>query len=316
MGRVKGDVQISEDVIAGFTSAVITRTFLAPLDVLKIRFQLQTAGNARPKYSGIWSGARIMLQEEGLRALWKGNVAALVMSSLWTPLNFAVVRSVKNTLTEHGMTNTSVNATLAGGVASAAATSLTYPLDFLRTRFAVQGERKVYASYLDAVKQIYRQAGVIGFYTGLPTAVIGVVPYMALMFGMYDTINSGFVLVRAIIGRVDGHPPEQPAWEKFAVGFLTGIGAKTLTHPFTVIKTRLQTRDFHSGHLPTVRKVDVGGGFMGMATNILRVEGARGMFRGLAPALLKAGPSSALHFGVYETCIMMLQGRKIPEGRY
>lgn len=292
--------EFSEDLMAGFVSAAITRTTLAPLDLLKIRFQLQTTGNLQPKYSGILSGTRVIIQEEGLRAMWKGNMGALCMSCLWTPVNFAVVRQTKGVLRECGFTNTTLNATVAGGFASVVATTLTYPLDLLRTRFAAQGEPRVYSSYATAVQRIYTRHGITGFYTGLPAACTSVVPYMAAMFGLFDAVNSCFVFARVTLARVDGRPTDQSPWEKFAAGFITGIGAKALTHPLTVMKTRLQARDF-AGHLPSLGPRV--GGLRGAVQYTLATEGVIGLWRGLSPALMKAGPSSALHFGIYEMII-------------
>ena len=63
--------------IAGSTSGVITRAVGQPLDVLKIRFQLQDyESGGKLKYTGIVSACRKMLRDEGITAFWKGHIPA------------------------------------------------------------------------------------------------------------------------------------------------------------------------------------------------------------------------------------------------
>lgn len=73
-----------EVAVAGSVSGFVTRALISPLDVIKIRFQLQierlcpTDPNA--KYHGIFQAAEQILQEEGPRAFWKGHVPAQLLS--------------------------------------------------------------------------------------------------------------------------------------------------------------------------------------------------------------------------------------------
>jgi solute carrier family 25 thiamine pyrophosphate transporter 19 len=68
---------------AGGASGFITRMICQPLDVLKIRFQLQVepiTKNTISKYHSIIHATRLIIQEEGVKALWKGHVPAQVLS--------------------------------------------------------------------------------------------------------------------------------------------------------------------------------------------------------------------------------------------
>jgi solute carrier family 25 thiamine pyrophosphate transporter 19 len=67
-----------------------------------------------------------------------------------------------------------------GAAAGATATSLTYPLDLLRTRFAAQGLPPVYNSIGHAVTTIYRTNGIKGFYYGICPSLWQFVPYVRL----------------------------------------------------------------------------------------------------------------------------------------
>lgn len=73
----------SEVAFAGASSSFITRACCQPLDVLKIRFQLQVepiARNSVSKYQSIPQAFKLIICEEGAQALWKGHVPAQLLS--------------------------------------------------------------------------------------------------------------------------------------------------------------------------------------------------------------------------------------------
>eukprot|EP00073_Rattus_norvegicus_P018584 XP_003751010.2 PREDICTED: mitochondrial thiamine pyrophosphate carrier-like [Rattus norvegicus] len=73
-----------EVAVAGSVSGFVTRALISPLDVIKIRFQLQLErvcpSDPNAKYHGILQAAKQILQEEGPRAFWKGHVPAQILS--------------------------------------------------------------------------------------------------------------------------------------------------------------------------------------------------------------------------------------------
>lgn len=70
-------------VIAGAVSGFLTRALCQPLDVLKIRFQLQVEPIARSpnsKYQSVTQATKTIYREEGLKGFWKGHVPAQYLS--------------------------------------------------------------------------------------------------------------------------------------------------------------------------------------------------------------------------------------------
>ena len=68
--------------------------------------------------------------------------------------------------------------------------------------------------------------------------------------------------------------------------------------PIDLIKTRLQ---INRGPL-------AGRGLLDVAVHIIRNEGGwRGLYRGLAPCLLRAGPANAVCFGAFEASMSLLK---------
>ncbi|XP_070245161.1 mitochondrial thiamine pyrophosphate carrier isoform X2 [Bos mutus] len=78
------DISNVEVAVAGSVSGLVTRVLISPLDVIKIRFQLQierlSRSDPNAKYHGILQAGRQILQEEGPTAFWKGHIPAQLLS--------------------------------------------------------------------------------------------------------------------------------------------------------------------------------------------------------------------------------------------
>ena len=125
--------------LAGGLAGLTSRFCIAPLDVVKIRLQLQS----RPKtYFSSLHAVRTILAQEGITALWKGNIPAELLYVSYSMVQFVTYRESLGVLEKAGLPEGG-RSFVAGGMAGMAATVVTYPLDLLRTRFAAQGTTKV-----------------------------------------------------------------------------------------------------------------------------------------------------------------------------
>ena len=63
--------------LAGGAAGAVARTTTAPLDRIKLLFQVQAVPSAgtgsATAYTGVGQAFRQILAEEGVRAFWKGN---------------------------------------------------------------------------------------------------------------------------------------------------------------------------------------------------------------------------------------------------
>jgi solute carrier family 25 phosphate transporter 3 len=57
----------------GVLSCGVMHTFITPLDVVKCNLQVNPS-----KYKSVWSGLQLIMQEEGMRGIWKGWGPTLV----------------------------------------------------------------------------------------------------------------------------------------------------------------------------------------------------------------------------------------------
>ncbi|KAK4533489.1 hypothetical protein CCYA_CCYA17G4371 [Cyanidiococcus yangmingshanensis] len=312
-----GRLEAWKDVLAGAVAGCASRFVVAPLDVLKIRFQLQNEQIVRQvwgqgpmsdsgkRYTGVAQAVRRIVQEEGWTALYKGNVPALAMvvpyaavqfgtfyqlRQWWNRLQQAEVNDVQRYM---GPTASVVSGALAGLLA----TVVVYPLDLLRTRLAVQGEPRLYSGLRQAVRMIWENEGLRGFYAGLEPTLVEIVPYVALQFYFYERLR--FFRARQVIERQTGPRSIRSeheavgSTESFFIGALTGTASKWCTLPLDNARKRMQVQSL-LGHQHVYRNT------LDCCRKILKAEGVGGLFRGAVPSLLKAAPASGVAFFVYE----------------
>ncbi|KAL9123017.1 MAG: hypothetical protein Q9187_000431 [Circinaria calcarea] len=235
------------------------------------------------------------------QGFWKGNVPAELLYITYGALQFSTYRLISQVLHPLSLPSQLENF-VSGATAGAAATTLTYPLDLLRTRFAAQGLDRVYNSLLGSVRDIARSEGVPGFFQGLGAGVGQIVPYMGLFFSTYETLRPPLKELSLPLGSGDA-----------VAGILASVSAKTGVFPLDLIRKRLQvqgpTRErFAGGMVPLY-----GSGIWRTAREIVGREGWRGLYKGLGVGLVKAAPASAVTMWTYEKALGLLKERQVNE---
>ncbi|KAI8846449.1 mitochondrial carrier domain-containing protein [Chytridium lagenaria] len=178
----------------------------------------------------------LILKEEGIRGLWKGNLSAEYLYLSYGAIQFYTYHEMERWM-PHEYRGGSMTFGM-GAVAGMFATVLTYPFDLLRTRFAVQGESQVYKGLMDAVTQILRKEGVGGFYRGVAPSAVQIMPYMGVMFWSKDVVVK-VLKKRTELGK---------GMQDFIGGGLAGIMSKTVVMPFDVVRKRLQVQGPDRNH--------------------------------------------------------------------
>lgn len=237
-----------KDILAGGISGGVTRMLIAPLDVIKIRFQVQTGPSWKTplshspgyNYAGILHCIKTIFRDEGLRAFWNGNLLAEMLYISYVGVQFGSYALFHDTalnaipLSQRESAQGYVSL-LSGGMAAMSAISVSYPLDLLRTRFAAQAHPKTYTSIPSAIKLIYQTDGIRGFYSGLGPTCLSLVPSMAIQFALYDWFK------RTWFG---GRESSNPLLHLTA-GALAGVISKLSVLPLDVLKKRLQIQGLY-----------------------------------------------------------------------
>lgn len=300
-------MQIVKSLIAGGVAGGLSRTAVAPLERLKILMQVQ--GNEK-KYKGVTQGLMHMARTEGMRGMMKGNWTNCVRIIPNSAMKFFTFEQLCRLISDHQLETTGsgeltpVLRLLAGAGAGIVAMSATYPLDMVRGRLTVQEGRNVqYHGIIHATKTIWKEEGFLAFYRGWLPSVIGVVPYVGLNFGVYETLKAMMLKHYAL-----NDERELSVAARLGCGALAGTTGQTVAYPFDVARRRLQVsgwagaRELHSDHGSVVAYR----GMMDCFARTVREEGFRALFKGLAANYIKVVPSIAIAFVTYEQVKEML----------
>ena len=145
----------------------------------------------------------------------------------------------------------------------------------------------------ETAQKLLRGGGLLAYYRGLGMGLAGMFPYSAIDLTIYEYLRRLATTSRA---KARGCPEReaQPG------GLLTGgIGAlsssvgASAVYPLNLLRTRLQSQGT-AIHPPTYT------GWRDCLAKTIKVEGARGLYRGLTPNLLKVVPSMSISYMVYE----------------
>jgi len=285
----------SNAIVAGAFAGAVARIFVAPLDVIKIRLQIQKENYSltNAKYKGAVSAMATIAREEGIRkGLWAGTLPALCLWIPYTGIQFGMLNLLLTSSSSSGSSSSSSNFVY-GAVAGATATIATYPFDIIRTQLASQGIPKTYNGVFDAFYGLLRRRKL---YAGLGITLIEIVPATSVQFGVYGYLDNKM-------------NSDKNSKNHFAKGFIAGSCARVAIHPLDVMKKRLQVvglkRAASYGAAETAHKA------FPLVVSILKTEGPRGFYKGLLPALCKSAPSSAITFGVYEFAIRFLDNQQL-----
>lgn len=291
-------------VSAGAIAGLVSRFVVAPLDVVKIRLQLQphslsdpllSLRNA-PAYRGAIATLSHIIRHEGFTALWKGNVPAEMMYVCYAAIQFTTYRTTTLFLrtTFPNQLPDAAESFIAGATSGAAATSLTYPLDLLRTRFAAQGRHRIYSSLRSAVWDIKRDEGLGGFFRGIGPGLGQIVPFMGLFFVTYESLRLSFEGLHMPWGSGDA-----------TAGMMASILSKTVVFPLDLVRKRIQVQG-PSRSKYVYNQIPEYSTARGAIRTIVRTEGLRGLYKGLPISLIKAAPASAVTLWTYEQTLKLM----------
>ncbi|EXJ74439.1 uncharacterized protein A1O5_02735 [Cladophialophora psammophila CBS 110553] len=183
---------------------------------------------------------------------------------------------------------------IAGATGAVLANALVYPLDIVKTRLQVQIKKKGhvhqhtaehhhYESTWDAIKKIVDHEGIIGLYSGVNGALIGVASTNFAYFYWYSVVRSLYTKYRTAPG---GHPGTAA---ELSLGAVAGAIAQIFTIPVAVITTRQQTqpRGHKKGLWETGKEV------------VHSEDGWSGLWRGLKASLVLC-VNPAITYGAYQ----------------
>ncbi|KAG7188885.1 hypothetical protein KM043_008491 [Ampulex compressa] len=294
----------SDHAIAGAISGFVTRFICQPLDVVKIRFQLQVEpiSNIRAsKYRSLWQAFLLIPKEEGIRALWKGHVPAQLLSIVYGMGQFYSYDVCMN-LSKKYFTSEEWRYPanfVAGSIAGSIATIISFPFDTMRTRLVAQSSNHVvYKGLIHSCRSILKHESPRTFFYGLLPTLLQIAPHTGLQFLFYRMFTD--------IYKYYSRETDTKFYNSMIAGSATGLIAKTVIYPFDLSRKRLQIQGFEAGRKGFGKHFQCKG-LIDCIRVTVREEGVPGLFKGLVPSQVKAASTTALHFTVYEQALFFLK---------
>eukprot|EP00594_Rhizosolenia_setigera_P001031 CAMPEP_0178944064 /NCGR_PEP_ID=MMETSP0789-20121207/2936_1 /TAXON_ID=3005 /ORGANISM="Rhizosolenia setigera, Strain CCMP 1694" /LENGTH=322 /DNA_ID=CAMNT_0020623731 /DNA_START=281 /DNA_END=1248 /DNA_ORIENTATION=+ len=291
--------------VAGTLASCITN----PLEVIKT--QLQSTSTSVFSQGGMSSSsgkplavARKIIEEDGIAGFWRGMPPTLVGIIPARSAYFYAYEKTKRFLAssacpiklEEGGT---YNALIAGLAAGVAGNTLTNPIWLVKTRMQLLADntagQTAYTGYRDAIRTIYHQEGIAGFYKGIFASYWGCTEG-CIQFILYEKLKTKQVNAINAEREAQGLAPmSNPRLSKLQY-FCTAACAKGVaaiaTYPHEVARTRLREQA-RSG----VFKYHGMWQTLGL---IAKEEGRQGLYAGMGVHLMKVVPNSAIMFLTYE----------------
>ena len=252
--------------VAGGISGAVAKTVTAPLEAIKLKLQYTEDDD-----EGALDCARRILEREGWRGFYRGNLANVLRYFPTQAFNFAFKDKIKRLMPKvdrkkHPWRAFAVNI-VSGGIAGAGSLVLVYPLDTARTQLLICTNDDGSPKYANMVEFFRDWNGdVRKLYEGYVVSVAGIIPFRAIYFIVNDTLRAILPWIRdeGLKGLVS----------KFTCAQAAALCAAYASYPFDTVRRRLQVdaqrplgERRYKGNLDCLKKV-------------YRVEGVRALFRG------------------------------------
>nr|XP_031826468.1 calcium-binding mitochondrial carrier protein SCaMC-2 isoform X1 [Nomia melanderi] len=253
-------------LVSGGIAGAVSRTCTAPLDRIKVYLQVHGTRHCK-----IMSCFRYMLREGGLTSLWRGNGINVLKIGPESALKFMAYEQIKRAIKADDVRELELyERFMAGSLAGGISQSAIYPLEVLKTRFALRKTGE-FSGLLDAMKKIYKQGGLKAFYRGYIPNLIGILPYAGIDLAVYETLKNRYL-------RTHNKNEQPPFWILLLCGTASSTAGQVCSYPLALVRTRLQA------NIALDKSADT---MVGVFKDIVRKEGIRGLYRGLTPNFLK-----------------------------
>eukprot|EP00448_Togula_jolla_P003892 CAMPEP_0170597972 /NCGR_PEP_ID=MMETSP0224-20130122/15994_1 /TAXON_ID=285029 /ORGANISM="Togula jolla, Strain CCCM 725" /LENGTH=323 /DNA_ID=CAMNT_0010922483 /DNA_START=59 /DNA_END=1030 /DNA_ORIENTATION=+ len=263
----------------GSLGAAVGGACAHPLDLIKVRMQLQGEGGATGKLNMGQMGMQIV-RNEGLLGLTKGVDASISRQLVYSGVRFGMYDVLKNAVGEEGKPLHMGLKVLCAATAGAVGAFAGNPGDLAMVRMQADGklpeaERRGYKNIFDAVSKIARTEGVFSLWR------TGVVPNMnratIITVGQLAAYDQCKQLLTYELGAGDTISTH------FAASFMAAFIASAMSNPVDVAKTRLMNQRKDAGTQAYT-------GTLNCMGSIVKNEGPLALYKGFAATFARQCP--------------------------
>ncbi|CAO3594263.1 unnamed protein product [Absidia cylindrospora] len=286
----------TDQALAGFGAGLVSTAILHPLDVIKIRFQVDPLKHStnQPFIGGTIRSFKDIVHNEGIvRGLYRGVAPSISGAAVSWGFYFWWYSFIKKQM----KTNEGRLAAWQHLIASAEAGALTVvasnPIWVIKTRMCATTRTtpNAYKGLWDGLTRLGKEEGMKGLYRGMVPALFGVT-HGAIQFTSYEEMKKWRNDLRHSLGETPKHElnAKLTTTEYLTMAMISKVIATVTTYPYQVLRSRFMNyvnKDEYRGLADCVKKIK-------------SAEGYVGFYKGLAPSVIRVLPGTCLTFLVYE----------------
>ncbi|XP_004288199.1 PREDICTED: probable mitochondrial adenine nucleotide transporter BTL3 [Fragaria vesca subsp. vesca] len=297
-----GAMNTTKHLWSGAVAAMVSRTFVAPLERLKLEYIV------RGEQKNLFELIKTIAESQGLRGFWKGNFVNILRTAPFKAINFYAYDTYRNHLVKLSGNEESTNFErfLAGAAAGITATLLCLPMDTIRTKMVAPGGEAL-GGVIGVFRHMVQTEGFFSLYKGLLPSIVSMAPSGAVFYGVYDILKSAYLHSpegRERLRHMKQEGDKLNALEQMELGTIrtllygaiAGCCSEAATYPFEVVRRQLQMQ-VRANKLSAVAT----------CAKIVEQGGVPALYAGLIPSLLQVLPSAAISYFVYEFMKILLK---------
>ncbi|GFP93840.1 thylakoid ADP ATP carrier protein chloroplastic [Phtheirospermum japonicum] len=273
---------------AGAIAGAAAKTVTAPLDRVKLLMQthgLRVGQNAAKKGIGFIEALALIGKEEGIKGYWKGNLPQVIRVIPYSAVQLFAYETYKKLFRGKDGELSVIGRLAAGACAGMTSTFVTYPLDVLRLRLAVEPG---YKTMTEVGLNMLREEGFASFYNGLGPSLIGIAPYIAVNFCIYDLMKKALP-----------EKYQKRTETSLATALVSATVATLMCYPLDTVRRQMQMRGS-----PYMTVLDA-------IPGIVARDGLVGLYRGFVPNALKTLPNSSIRLTTFDAVKRLIAAGEI-----
>lgn len=324
---------------SGFASCVL----LQPFDLLKTRLQQldhhaaasQTTASGSIQYQSrtqkLLTITKDIVRTKGYQGLWRGTTPTVIRNVPGVAIYFYSVSHLRHVASQRQIPFISVavnsndsasgSSTLAklsttgnlltGAVARVTVGFILSPVTVVKARFESSNfSAATERTLLSSMREILSESGFRGFFQGFTATALRDAPYAGLYLALYEASKTNLA---ALSHSMDGGLGTGNWMVVSGSGLLAGTLATLVTHPFDIIKTRMQTTPQEVLHQiaqsQNLQPAPIAGkpGSMlrkpsvwAMTKHLWATSGPRALLDGLGLRCARKAASSAIGWSIFE----------------
>lgn len=300
--------------VEGGLASIVAGSATHPLDLIKVRMQLQGEIAAPTSYllAGVspaniqslqpknaLSVGRQVVQSEGVMALYSGVTASILRQVLYSSTRLGLYEVLKSQWsTASGDRTLPLHKKIAAGlIAGGVGAAVGNPADVALVRMQADGrrplhQRRNYTGVGDALVRIIRQEGVSSLWTGSGPTVQRAMVVTASQLATYDQVKDSLLANRITPDGLATH---------ITASVVSGLVTSVASNPIDVIKTRIMNMEVAPGQKPPYS------GALDCAVKTVSKEGPMALYKGFIPTVTRQGPFAVVLFVTLEQVKSLLQ---------